>query len=366
MTEYSPAEFDVNIASPPGLGEAQGFDAQGFMVDMGSLYDFLSRLEDRRNCRGIRYKLVNILAFVVLAKLAGEDRVTGISEWVWHRKEALAKAMGLKRPQAPHRTTYSRILGEALEVEELEEAMGNFFAGVPADGQLVQIAIDGKTLRGSIPGGQKRGVHLMAAYVPGEGVVLAQVEVDGKENEIKAAPRLLEAIDLRSKVVSGDAMLAQRQLSAQVVEGGGEYVWTVKKNQPQLRGDIAAFFQSEPCGLAAETGVRDSFSASVLDKGHGRIEKRVLTASSGLNDYLDWPHAQQVFRLERRFEYVNQGKTTCETVYGITSLRSEEASPSVCWKLSGPIGILRMACTTAGTRLCGRTGAIYAWGTLNG
>ena len=330
MTEYSPAEFDVNVASPPGWGDLQWFEAQGFMVDMGSLYDFLSRLEDRRNCRGIRYKLVNILAFVVLAKLAGEDRLTGISEWVWHRKEALAKAMGLKRPQAPHRTTYSRILGETLEVEELEEAVGNFFAGIPADGQLVQIAIDGKTLRGSIPGGQKRGVHLMAAYVPGEGVVLAQVEVDGKENEIKAAPRLLEAIDLRSKVVSGDAMLAQRQLSAQVVEGGGEYVWTVKKNQSQLRDDIAALFQCEPCEPcepAAATGVRDSFSAAALDKGHGRIEKRVLTASSDLNDYLDWPHVQQVFRLERRFEYVNQGKTTCETVYGITSLRLDQASP---------------------------------------
>ena len=278
------------------------------MVDMGSLYDFLSRLEDRRNCRGIRYKLVNILAFVVLAKLAGEDRLTGISEWVWHRKEALAKAMGLKRPQAPHRTTYSRILGETLEVEELEEAVGNFFAGIPADGQLVQIAIDGKTLRGSIPGGQKRGVHLMAAYVPGEGVVLAQVEVDGK-------------------VVSGGAMLAQHQLSAQVVEGGGEYVWTVKKNQSQLRDDIAALFQCEPCEPAAATGVRDSFSAAALDKGHGRIEKRVLTASSDLNDYLDWPHVQQVFRLERRFEYVNQGRTTCETVYGITSLRPDQASP---------------------------------------
>ena len=308
MTEYSPAEFDVNVASPPGWGDLQGFEAQGFMVDMGSLYDFLSRLEDRRNCRGIRYKLVNILAFVVLAKLAGEDRLTGISEWVWHRKEALAKAMGLKRPQAPHRTTYSRILGETLEVEELEEAVGNFFAGIPADGQLVQIAIDGKTLRGSIPGGQKRGVHLMAAYVPGEGVVLAQVEVDGK-------------------VVSGGAMLAQHQLSAQVVEGGGEYVWTVKKNQSQLRDDIAALFQCEPCEPAAATGVRDSFSAAALDKGHGRIEKRVLTASSDLNDYLDWPHVQQVFRLERRFEYVNQGRTTCETVYGITSLRPDQASP---------------------------------------
>jgi predicted transposase YbfD/YdcC len=320
MTEYSPAEFDVNVASPPGWGDLQWFEAQGFMVDMGSLYDFLSRLEDRRNCRGIRYKLVNILAFVVLAKLAGEDRLTSISEWVWHRKEALAKAMGLKRPQAPHRTTYSRILGETLEVEELEEAVGNFFAGIPADGQLVQIAIDGKTLRGSIPGGQKRGVHLMAAYVPGEGVVLAQVEVDGKENEIKAAPRLLEAIDLRSKVVSGDAMLAQRQLSSQVVEGGGEYVWAVKKNQPQLREDIATLFADEDVpenGAAAET----------VDKGHGRIEKRSLRASTGLNDYLDWPYVQQVFQVERRFEYVKEGKTTHERVYGITSLGIDQATP---------------------------------------
>jgi hypothetical protein len=299
------------------------------MVDMGSLYDFLSRLEDRRDSRGIRYKLVNILIFALLSKLAGEDRLTGISEWVWHRKEALAKALGLKRPQAPHRTTYGRVLGGTLEVEELAAAVGNFFAGGSGDGQLVQIAIDGKTLRGSIPWGQSRGVHLMAAYIPGEGVVLAQVEVEGKENEIKAAPRLLESIDLGGKVVSADAMLAQRQLSTQIVEAGGQYVWTIKKNQPQLHDDIATFFDSAPFDRApaVEPGVEDPSSATTLDKGHGRIEKRVLTASSDLNDYLDWPHVQQVFRLERRFEYVNQGKTTCETVYGITSLRLDQASP---------------------------------------
>ena len=271
--EYRPAGFDVND------------DAQGFMVDVGSLYDFLSRLEDRRDSRGVRYKLAHILVFVVLAKLAGEDRLTGIAEWVRHRKEALAEALGLRHSQAPHRTTYSRIFGEKLDVDEFEEAMGGFFANIPADGQLVQVAIDGKALRGSIPAGQTQGVHLMAAYLPGEGVVLAQVEVEGKENEIKAAPRLLGAIDLRCKVVSGDAMLAQRQLSAQVVEGGGEYVWTVKKNQPQLREDIATFFASEE---VAENGTAES-----VDKGHGRIEKRSLRAGCGLNDYLDWPHVQQ-------------------------------------------------------------------------
>ncbi len=315
--EYSPRGFDVNG------------DGQGFMVDMGSLYDFLSRLEDRRDSRGIRYKLVNILIFALLSKLAGEDRLTGISEWVWHRKEALAKALGLKRPQAPHRTTYSRVLGGTLEVEELAAAVGNFFAGGSGDGQLVQIAIDGKTLRGSIPWGQSRGVHLMAAYIPGEGVVLAQVEVEGKENEIKAAPRLLESIDLGGKVVSADAMLAQRQLSTQIVEAGGQYVWTIKKNQPQLHDDIATFFDSAPfdSAPAVEPGVKDPSSATILDKGHGRIEKRVLTASVGLKDYLDWPYAQQVFRLERGFEYIKEGKITRETAYGITSLGPDQASP---------------------------------------
>ena len=321
--EYSPGEFDVNVANPPGRG-----DAQGFMVDIGSLYDFLSHLEDRRDSRGIRYKLVNLLTFVALAKLAGEDRLTGISEWVWHRREALAKALGLKRPQAPHRTTYSRILGETLSVEEFEEAMGNFFAGGPRDGQWVQVTIDGKTLRGSIPAGQTRGVHLMAAYVPGEGVVIAQVEVGGKENEIKAAPRLLEAIDLRGKVVSADAMLAQRQLSVQIVEAGGECVWTVKDNQPQLLDDLATLFEGAPSdpsvGPATGPAIRE---ATTIGKGHGRLEHRTLRASPGLKDYLDWPYAQQVFQLERRAERIKDGKITCETVYGMTSLGPDQAGP---------------------------------------
>ena len=333
MTEYGPAEVDVNAVGSPGSG-----DGPGFMVDLGSLYDFLSRLEDHRDSRGIRYRLVHILVFVALAKLAGEDRLTGISEWVSHRKEALAKALGLPRPQAPHRTTYSRILGKTLDVAELEEVMGRFFNGGIEDGrteggQLVKVAIDGKTLRGSIPAGRTRGVHLMAAYVPREGVVLAQIEVDGKENEIKAAPRLLEAIDLRGKVITADAMLAQRQISAQDVEAGGEYVWTVKQNQPQLREDIATFFQGGPSGAA---GASDSGSATILDKGHGRIEKRVLTASDGLNDYLDWPGVQQVFQLERRFEYIQEGKTTCETVYGI---------PAWGWTRSAPRRLLEIVRT---------------------
>ena len=311
--DCSVAHLDVNA---PSSGDQE--QASGLLVDLGSLYDYLTRLEDGRDPRGVRYPLARILLFVLLAKLAGEDRLSAIAEWVWHRKEGLAQALGLPSPQAPHRTTYSRVLGDKLPVEALERLTGECFARNRADGQLVQVTIDGKTLRGSIAAGQTRGTHLLAAYLPGQGVVLAQVEVDGKENEITAAPRLLEAIDLRNKVVSGDAMLTQRDLSAQVVSAGGEYLWPVKENQPQLYEDIATLFASPPEGV---------LTAHTLEKGHGRIEQRRLQASTGLNDYLDWPHVQQVFRVDRRTEQVRTGAVTSETAYGITSLAPEEAGP---------------------------------------
>jgi len=101
------------------------------------------------------------------------------------------------------------------------------FQSQPQAGQSILIALDGKTLRGTMPAGQTRGLHLLAAFLPGAGWVLMQVEVDGKENEIKAAPRLLQCLDLRGKIVTGDALLAQRDLSVQIVEQGGAYVWAV-------------------------------------------------------------------------------------------------------------------------------------------
>jgi hypothetical protein len=138
--DCSPAEFDVNVVCPEDQGKVPGF-----LVDLGSLYDYLARLEDRRDPRGVRYRLVHILlfvllVFVLLGKLAGEDRLTGIAEWVWHRKEALAQALGLPRPQAPHRTTYRRVLGATLSVEALERTMGECLAQNRTDGQL---AMDG-------------------------------------------------------------------------------------------------------------------------------------------------------------------------------------------------------------------------------
>jgi hypothetical protein len=92
---------------------------------------------------------------------------------------------------------------------------------VTTEGQSVVITMDGKTVRGTIPAGTTWGLHQFAAYLLEEGWVLMQVVVEGKENEITAAPRGLKCIDL-GKVVRGDALLAQRELSAQIVEAGGD------------------------------------------------------------------------------------------------------------------------------------------------
>ena len=97
-----------------------------------------------------------------------------------------------------------------------------------------------------------QGIHLLAALLPDEGWVLFQVEVGSKENEIPATGRVLKCLDLRGKitevtlVITGDVLLAQRELSLQIVQGGGEYVWIIKDNQPKTRQDIERLFAPEP------------------------------------------------------------------------------------------------------------------------
>jgi predicted transposase YbfD/YdcC len=269
-----------------------------------------------------------VLVLVVLAKLAGENFLAGIAEWVAHRKVQLAQALHWVKPRAPHRTTYSRILAYAVDIQEFEQVVSEFFATQPKAGCSVQITLDGKTVRGTIAAGQTHGLHLLAAFFPGEGWVALQVEVGSKENEIKAAPRVLQCLDLRGKIVTGDALLAQRDLSIQIVEGEGDYVWTVKDNQPQLRQDIETLFESEKCVKGFSPATKDFRTAETVEKGHGRLERRTLTASSELKGYLDWPYAEQVFKLERYFERLADGKVTHEVVYGVTSLTAQEAGPT--------------------------------------
>jgi predicted transposase YbfD/YdcC len=306
--------------------EAAEAKPEGWVFDVGSLYARLSQLKDQRDRRGVRYPLAAVLVIVVLAKLAGEDKPLGIAQWARHRAAYLAPALGLKRVQMPHEVTYSRVLGHAVVADELERVVGAYLS--QAVGDTVQVTMDGKTLRGTIPPGSTQGVHLLAAYVPEAGVVLLQIEVGQKENEIVVAPKLLAGLDLEGRIVTGDAMFAQRQLSIQIVRQGGHYLWTVKGNQASLLGDIARLFAPESCPPGCSPLHTDFRTASTLDHKHGRLERRTLTTSRLLNDYVDWPHLGQVFKLERAVTHRRSGQTTLEIAYGVTSLTPTEASPA--------------------------------------
>jgi predicted transposase YbfD/YdcC len=313
--KYTPLSIDVNLRP------------EGFVVHVDSLFAALATLTDRRDARGLRYALVTVLVYLILAKVAGEDHLRGIAQWVALRQDVLARALGLAKPQAPHATTYSRVLRNAVHIEELERVAREFFASQPGAGESVVVNLDGKTLRGTIPAGKTKGVHLLAAYLPEEGWVMYQVEVDSWENEIPAAMRVLRQLDLRDKIVTGDALLAQRELSTHIVEAGGDFVWTIKGNQSRTQEDIELLFAPESCAPGFSPSHKDFRTATTLDKAHGRLERRTLTASSLLKDYVDWPYLEQVFRIERHFLRIRDGKVMKEVRYGLTSLTAEEASP---------------------------------------
>ena len=171
-----------------------------------------------------------------------------------------------------------------------------------------------------------RGLHLLAAYLPDEGIVLMQVAVAGHTNEITAAPHVLKMLNLQGKIVTGDALLAQRALSQLIVEAGGDYVWTVKDNQPQLRHDIAQLFAPETCLPGTSPVITEVRTAQTVEKNRGRVETRRLRACSLLTESSDWPHLQQVFQLDRRRLMMATGEVQAETVYGVTSLTAREAS----------------------------------------
>ena len=311
-----------------------------FAFSLQALVEQLHTIPDLRAPRGVRYPLPVVLTVAVLAKLAGHGKLRAVAEWAGLRAEQLCPLLGFERATLPHPTTWSRIFGTALDPRTLDEVVGHFFTQLCSSpirkkresrggrGGLT-ITIDGKTLRGTIPLGCTQGVHLVAAYLPQVGVVMAQLEVEEKANELVVAPKLLAQLDLSGVVVTGDAMFAQRNLSVQIVKGGGDYLWKVKHNQAELLDDIKTLFNPPPLSKSEAPGSdmpADLEKARTLDKGHGRMEEREIWVSSALKGYTDWPYLEQVFQVRSRVTD-GLGQITEGIHYGVSSLPRSVASP---------------------------------------
>ena len=221
-------------------------------------------MPDPRSRHGRRHPLPAILALVVLAMLRGCKGPVAIAQFGRDYGTPLAHALGFTRGKTPAASSLCRLLWR-LDAVAFEAALSRWIrartppAAAPAGGEKgqdqEQLCVDGKTLRGSRDG-EVPGAHLVAAYAPLAEAVLAQVRVDAKTNEHKAALELLGILPVKGRIVTGDALFCQRDICAEVIDQGGDYLFFAKENQPGLVIDIQAGFAFE----AAARSVAAAFS----------------------------------------------------------------------------------------------------------
>lgn len=284
-----------------------------------------AQLPDWRKAHGKIYRLTALLTVMLAGLLCGKKQVKPIARWCRALPFLTRAKMGLPFGRSPSAKTLDRLLAN-LDPDALEAAIRRWLATVNTqiaqEGFALRIAIDGKTLRGAA----KRGapcIHLLAAVCHELQIVWGQVPVDSKTNEITQVLPLLNLLCLEGRLVTMDALLTQRTIAQAIIDRDGDYLMVVKENQPQLWQDIALCFASEP--LPDE--VRGT--ATMLSKGHGRLETREIVTSAALKGFLDWPGAEQVMQITRTVTKLKTGATTQEQVYAITSLPPELGSPSL-------------------------------------
>ncbi len=192
-------------------------------------------------------------------------------------------------------------------------------------------ALDGKTPRGARKKDEEGSDYQLTVFDVEQVKALSQVEVGRKENEITKAPKALENVKIKGKIITGDAMHTQRSLSAVIVERGGDYVFPVKENQPMLYKSIQQLFAPEYPKPGFGIIQTDFLAVQKVNKGHGRLEIRTLTTSERLNTYSTGPGLSQVYRLQRQFYWFRRGRcyhSSDEVEFGITSLSRPKATPS--------------------------------------
>lgn len=197
-----------------------------------SLMDVLAGIEDPRQPSGRRHPLAAVLAQVAVAILAGARSLEAIAQFGRDRGPAFARALGYDRDRTPCKATFHYVL-KALGAPAFEAGLSRWLAGRRAAGWH-RVSIDGKALRGA-SAGTLPGVHLLAAYAHEARTALAQLRVDSKTNEHKAALELLGVLDLEGKLVLGDAAFCQRDLSHKVLEKKGTTSGRSRTTSPASR-----------------------------------------------------------------------------------------------------------------------------------
>src|SRR6266487_623556 len=281
--------------------------------DAPGLLALLAGVAGPRHWRGIRHRLMIILALAVCAVLAGARSFTAIAEWAADADAETLARLGV-RGAVPSESTFRRTL-QRLDADAFDGLAGEWAQQrtAPQPGARRVIAVDGKTLRGSGHGGQDSR-HLLAALDHAHGVVLGQAGVDATTNEIPRFSALLDRIEITDAVITADALHAQHAHAEYLHRRGAHYLLIVKRNQPGLHAQLAALpWREVPVAYTKR------------ERGHGRTERRTLKVTAVARG-LAFPHAAQAIQITRRRKV--KGTWSRETCYAVTSLTVTQASPA--------------------------------------
>jgi predicted transposase YbfD/YdcC len=267
-----------------------------------SLIEHFASLEDPRVDRTKLHPLLSIVAIAICAVIAGSQSWNDIEEFGEAAEGFFADFLELPGG-IPSHDTFNRVFA-ALDPAQFRECFGAWMRSVAGVLPTQVVALDGKTVRRSHDRGAGRGaIHMVSAWASENRVVLAQVKVGEKSNEITALPELLRSLAISGCIVTIDAMGCQRNIAEQIVEQGADYVLALKGNQGTLQEDVEDSFEEAEKGGFAGAG-----HAETVNKGHGRIERRdAWVISDGevidwINSHHNWPGLAAIgmVRSERR------------------------------------------------------------------
>ena len=279
---------------------------------------FTNLTEPRRYNK--RHLLMDIVVIAICAVIAGADDWPAVEEFGKEKKEWFEQFLELPHG-IPCFDTFRRVFA-ALDAEEFQKC---FISWIKAaykitEGQIV--AIDGKMLRRSYDeANDKKAIHMISAWASKNNLVLGQVKVDDKSNEITAIPQLLAVLEIAGCIVTIDAMGCQKKISEETIRQGADYILALKENQGNLYEDVQELFR-----YAEETEFVDCDYHKTVEKGHGRIDIRECWIISE-PDYLfyvrnrsDWTNLRTLVRVKRERRLGNKIET--EVKYYISSLVS--------------------------------------------
>lgn len=287
-----------------------------------SLVEHFSIIVDPRIERTKEHKLIDILTISLCAMLCGADSFVDFEEFGEAKRDWLATFLELPGG-IPSHDTFRRVFA-MIDPAEFSECFRNWTESLRTAIPAEIVAIDGKTLRRSHHRTLGKGpIHMVSAWATENAMVLGQVKVDEKSNEITAIPELLRTLELTGCIVTIDAMGCQKSIATEICNADADYVLALKGNHGTLHAEVKSAF--EDAHARGFLGVPHTV-ASTVEKDHGRIETRKywITDKIGwLADRAEWEGLRSIGMVEAIREI--NGKATTERRYFITSIAPDAA-----------------------------------------